>query len=321
MERVRILLTLLLLFYGGISYAGTEPPLTLISLTKAKEGNLLYFKVGFSSLPPYEFYQFPSRNLAVVKFTHAISGTCEISFLDTASLVEKRFLKELRFVPSESTLRIIMNLAQGVKTKVYTLHSTKEVVIELERERDRRLEYREILLSQGEAKVRISLLGLDLNDPDLLITPVLARDKIPGLEETSSMARRLRALGGINGGYFAPNGDPLGLLIIDGELISEPILDRSAIAFTKDGEIVFGNVDFKGKVLFKLNERIIDLDGINRKAAPQEIILYTPHYGPKTGRDDAGLELIVIEGKIIRIYSKDAPIPRNGYVISLPQGW
>ena len=43
------------------------------------------------------------------------------------------------------------------------------------------------------------------------------------------MGRRVQAVAGVNGGYFAPSGDPVGVLAMDGQLLSEPVDGRSAL--------------------------------------------------------------------------------------------
>ncbi|MDQ3405858.1 MAG: phosphodiester glycosidase family protein [Actinomycetota bacterium] len=72
---------------------------------------------------------------------------------------------------------------------------------------------------------------------------VLAKDTVAGRETTSSMAARTGALAAINGGYFTidgtrdvpgpwlegTDGDPAGLSVIDGKVLSEPVGDRPSL--------------------------------------------------------------------------------------------
>ena len=58
---------------------------------------------------------------------------------------------------------------------------------------------------------------------------VLSNERVAGRERVSAMARRVSAVAGVNGGFFAPSGDPVGVLAIDGELLSEPVDGRSAL--------------------------------------------------------------------------------------------
>ena len=315
MKITKIFLFIILFTPVVISSSETVP--TLLSLSQEVYDDVTYLKLSFSALPVYEVHQFPSRSQAVVKFLSTNSlKDCKIP------KTEESMLKDIRLVQNDHTLRVILNIGEGVRLRVYPIPSANEVVVELEDEKESRgLEFFSFIRRQSSGMVRINLLSLNLSNPNFHITPILARDKIPGLEATSSMVKRLGALGGINGGYFIPSGDPLGLLIIEGEMVSEPLLNRTALGYTKKGEILFGSVGFKGRVHFKPDGKILKLDGINRKAALTETVLYTHHYGAKTRRNNAGVELSVVNGRITAISSKDTAIPEDGYVLSMPNPW
>ena len=63
-----------------------------------------------------------------------------------------------------------------------------------------------------------------------------------GLAPVSELVSRFKAIAGINGVFHASDGTPLGLIIIDGKLRSLPIMDRTAMGITRDGEILIDNV-------------------------------------------------------------------------------
>jgi hypothetical protein len=69
----------------------------------------------------------------------------------------------------------------------------------------------------------INLLQVDLSRPDIRARVVPAQDS---LETTSSICRRSGAFAGINGGPFNEAG-PVGLLVLDGEIIQRPPGDSS----------------------------------------------------------------------------------------------
>ncbi|NLH75913.1 MAG: hypothetical protein GX465_02635, partial [Acidobacteria bacterium] len=66
-----------------------------------------------------------------------------------------------------------------------------------------------------------------------------AHDRIAGTETTSSMARRLGALAGVNGGYFRTDGpykgEPGGVVIAAGKVLSEPSRRRPGLAVSNRG--------------------------------------------------------------------------------------
>ena len=75
----------------------------------------------------------------------------------------------------------------------------------------------------------INVLRIDLSRATLKI--VHALDEGVGLETVSSIAARYRAPAATNGGYFwttgAFTGEPLGLLMLERHLLSEPYKDRA----------------------------------------------------------------------------------------------
>ena len=73
--------------------------------------------------------------------------------------------------------------------------------------------------------MRINVLAVD----PARVRGVLSNDLIAGRERVSSMGRRVDAVAGVNGTYFTPSGDPVGVLAMDGELLSEPVDGRSAL--------------------------------------------------------------------------------------------
>ena len=49
---------------------------------------------------------------------------------------------------------------------------------------------------------------------------------------------------------------------------------------------------------------------------PNELIVYTPEYGLRTGTNEYGTEAIVVDGTVVRLNGADSIIPENGFVIS-----
>ena len=70
---------------------------------------------------------------------------------------------------------------------------------------------------------RVNVLRVDPTRLAGRIGGVLSNRRIAGRERTSAMGRRSRALAGVNGGFFAVDGDPVGALAIAGRLLSEPV--------------------------------------------------------------------------------------------------
>src|SRR5215210_2685196 len=104
---------------------------------------------------------------------------------------------------------------------------------------------------------RINVLELD----PALVHGVLSNGRVAGRERVSTMARRVQAVAGVHGGYFGPSGDPVGVLAIEGQLLSEPVDGRSALLVGAAGASV-APLRFKGSVAVNGVTRLID--GVER---------------------------------------------------------
>ena len=86
------------------------------------------------------------------------------------------------------------------------------------------------------APISVQLLRLDLTQVDL--TTDLALGDRQGRATVLSAARRRQAIAAVNAGFFAlHNGDPVGPLRIDGELVSDGTLGRAAAAMIPTAEV------------------------------------------------------------------------------------
>ena len=125
--------------------------------------------------------------------------------------------------------------------------------------------------------VRINVLAVD----PTRVHGVLSNERIARRERVSAMGRRVQAVAGVNGGYFAPSGDPVGVLAIDGRLLSEPVDGRSALIVPAAAPPPVGSpeapagsppaapaspyiapVRFRGR--FYVNGRSREIDGVDR---------------------------------------------------------
>ena len=70
---------------------------------------------------------------------------------------------------------------------------------------------------------RVNVLTIDRGALAGRVTAGLSNSRVAGRERLSAIARRTRALAGVNGGFFAVDGDPVGTLVVRGRLVSEPV--------------------------------------------------------------------------------------------------
>lgn len=135
-------------------------------------------------------------------------------------------------------------------------------------------------------------------------------------QRTSEMARRIGAVAAVNGGFFSSSGDPLGCLMVNGELVSAPDPQRTCVGIEDDGTILFDFVRFEATVIAPAGTT--RLDGVNRERRTDELILYRPSFDATTRTNEFGAEAIVSGGVVTSVIDGkgNAPIPREGFVLS-----
>ncbi len=138
----------------------------------------------------------------------------------------------------------------------------------------------------------------------------LARDR------TTAIARRDAALAAVNGTFFAPSGDPLGCLMIDGILHSEPVRGRSCVGILPDGTLLFDALSFAGEAATESAAAAVG--GVNRERRTDELVVYRRAYGAFTRTNTHGAEAVVVGDLVQQVTDGrgNAPIPGDGYVLS-----
>jgi hypothetical protein len=187
---------------------------------------------------------------------------------------------------------------------------------------------------------RVNVLMIDRSELAGRVGGILSNERVAGLERPSSMARRASAVAGVNGGFFAADGDPVGALAIDGRIISEPVNGRSALLVPTDpsARARVAALRFSGSVAAGATRRLID--GIDRRRGsipacggrggdrptqrpdsgltctdPSELVLFDSRYGSR--RPANGIEALVRAGVVERVGRPGARrIPADSYVLS-----
>ncbi|MFA5097538.1 MAG: phosphodiester glycosidase family protein [Candidatus Margulisiibacteriota bacterium] len=188
---------------------------------------------------------------------------------------------------------------------------------------DEGVDYTHIVRTMPSGQIlSIHAVKLDLASGSFEVFPALARETVGRLESVDSIAKRYGALVAVNGSFFKRSRPylPLGLLVINGSVITKSLLNRSAVGISNDKEVKFGIPRFVGKIINKETGEELEIWGMNRPRKEHEIIIYTPEYGASTRTNENGVELIIEDDRVFGISSGNSPIPDNGYVISF-HGW
>jgi hypothetical protein len=154
----------------------------------------------------------------------------------------------------------------------------------------------------------------------------------------SALARRAGAVAAVNGGYFAGDGNPVGVLAAAGRLLSEPVGGRSALLLGAGPSVA--PLRFEGQARVGPAGRL--LDGVNRAAGrvpacggrggdrpterpdaattctdPSELVVFTPDWGRRTPRGAASEDGVVRGGVLDGVGAGGGTtIPRDGAVLS-----
>ncbi|EAX47464.1 Exopolysaccharide biosynthesis protein [Thermosinus carboxydivorans Nor1] len=253
--------------------------------------------------------------------------------VDLEGAVNKSDLTELKFndplvgaarlaQAEPGKLRLTIDLKQAVIYNVFSLKAPNRLVIDLVKVYEQKvtqevmpgLTYTSWLSGRPYGPVSAHILTIDLKQ-GFVLKPVLANGVVQGLDTVSAMARACRAVAAVNGSYFAPTGEILGLLKLDGEIVSTPPLARTAMGIMPDGKIIMDQVTYQGYVQLPSGDRL-SLDGVNRERGVDEIILYSSRYGVTTGTNIYGIEYVIAGDEVKAVKTNDSVIPADGFVLS-----
>ena len=134
-------------------------------------------------------------------------------------------------------------------------------------------------------------------DAAVSLRAVLSNDQVagpqPALERTSSMCRRVRCIVAVNGDFAAVGSDePMGGLVTGGQLLRSPRPSHHQLSITRDGQLQAGSFDWSG-TLVPTDLQPLALDGVNATLAQEQVVLYTPAFGPSTETTDAEMSVVL----------------------------
>ena len=194
--------------------------------------------------------------------------------------------------------------------------------------------YQEINTTPGEELI-VNCVTVDLKAEGVSVKAAVGKDVIyvadplEGRETVSAMTERRDALIGLNADFFPFTGDPLGVCIIDGELVSEPAPRKAVVAILKDGTCVFDNPTWSASLTLSRGVSR-QIDGIDRPRETNEVIVYTKMFDSSTRSKYKGTEVICQSSDLpvqcgktlnltvveVRTDAVNTPIPADGVVIS-----
>lgn len=149
----------------------------------------------------------------------------------------------------------------------------------------------------ADGPLAVSVLRVDRRAPGVRVGVALAQDRVWGTDATkgreivSALARRRGALGAVNAGYFPFAGNPIGLHIENGELVTEPNA-RVALVLDARGSARFAR--FIGAGSAAANGATTSIHGLNRPPGRgNELLLYTPRFFSATLPQPGRFEIVL----------------------------
>jgi hypothetical protein len=189
-------------------------------------------------------------------------------------------------------------------------------------------------------------------DPDLYggtIAPALATEIVLGRETLTSISGRMDSLAAINGGYFVIGdndgtpGDLAGILVLDGNLVSEAVDGRTSLILPPGlGERADIAAISDTITATSSDGATREVDGLNRKPGlirgcggdggdqpteepkhdftctdDSELILFTPIFGDSTEPGEGVEAVLDSSGRVVKLReSRGGRIPHNASVLS-----
>lgn len=284
---------------------------------------------------PYQWYEEPGRGYLLVVAGKAVAPLPPVQEVDdiavkrltiregvekTRKLVQKEG-QEVSEVVEQPRVFVRFELLYPLPAKVFTLQNPDRIVVDLQKtfeERTWEPAGEGVWMFQsrkGTPYGQVVMAGVVADLRDRRPSIATAGGALSSRHLLQSIAARGEAVAGINGGYFAGDGTPLGLVLLDGRIEREPLFARTAV-FLKGPDIFLGAATAKISVL--AGAEAIAVSGLNRPRKERETVVYTPWFGASTGTNQWGKEWIVRGGVISQVATAgDAAIPPDGFVLSI----
>lgn len=173
--------------------------------------------------------------------------------------------------------------------------------------------YRPIRVATGAGRAQAHVVTIDPRAPGIEIRSALGGGAVAATETTSTAATRLEAAAAINGNYYSRAGLPLGLVVLDGRILSAPLPRRTAFGVNAAGRPWIGPVEFGGRIVTDTG-MAVPISAVNRPPRAVGIAMYTPEFGPQT--PPQALVVLVRGGRIAAFSSGRPAIPTDGYALA-----
>lgn len=145
----------------------------------------------------------------------------------------------------------------------------------------------------------IHVLKLVTSNPVTSVVPELAGKTVydakgDGRGTVSQLVKDTNALAAINGDFFPFTGDPLGLMVKEGQFLSLPNPKRASFAWGPNGS-VFGFSKFSGSAVTD-NGTAIEINGFNEECQENRVTLNSPDAGLSKSKSPCTTVILKVDG-------------------------
>jgi hypothetical protein len=179
-------------------------------------------------------------------------------------------------------------------------------------------------LVENNGPIAICLLKLDLTK--VRLSSALSNEEVLDAESVADIAKRHDAIAAVNGGFYRTNGEPLGLLKVGGELVSDSGALKGVVIIPAPGHppspLIFDQLAAKMMLTFTAEGQdwSVPIDGVDTTRERGKLMLYTPAYHADTDTAPTGTEW-VLDGRPLHVTQMRpgagrTKIPRSGAVLS-----
>ncbi len=166
----------------------------------------------------------------------------------------------------------------------------------------------------------INIFTIDPKYNDILVKPSFGAYYLNKKNSVLKIAKQEKAIAAINASYFKPDtGAPLGVSIIDGEVLTGPLFNRVVFGVFDNGDFAIEKLDIRGSVSFGDNLNFF-LHNINQPVLNNRMFnVFTDRWGDKTPKTSTEFVHIAVKaGKIDLIKRSSIKIPKGGYAVVGP---
>jgi len=158
-------------------------------------------------------------------------------------------------------------------------------------------------------------------EKNVIIRPTYGDYSLSVVKTVEDFVNGEKALAGVNASFFKPDiGAPLGVSVIDGEVLTGPIYNRVVFGITEKNEFLMDKVEISGEI--KIGKDLeLNLINFNQPVfGGLGFTVFTDRWGektPPTGEDFC--HVVVVDNRVELIKQSSVSIPTDGYVLVGPR--